>query len=314
MSGPGRLSRTRICVTGGLGFIGRHLCRALAERDYDVLCVDRALSGEEVAEPHAAGVTTVRADVSVDPLAPLLEGADAVIHLAALPGVRTMHPLTDLWRHNAHATARLADALGTGRRLVLASTSSVYGNASRIPTPEDSPTSPLNPYAVTKVAAEGVSLACARRGADVVVCRLFTVFGPGQRLDMAFSRWIDAVDRGRPVPWCAPPDARREFTYVDDAVGGLAAALERGRPGEIYNLAGTGSTPVRGALAEIEGLLGCRARLSTRPAFSEAAVTAACNRKAYEELAYVPRVGLREGLERQIEAALGLLAAPLAAA
>jgi UDP-glucuronate 4-epimerase len=131
---------------------------------------------------------------------------------------------------------------------------------------------------------------------------------------MAFSRWIDAVDRGRPVPWCAPPDARREFTYVDDAVRGLVAALEHGRGSEIYNLAGTGSTPVRDALAAVEDILGCRARLSKRRTFSEAAITAACGRKAHEELAHVPRVGLREGLERQVEAALDSLAVPLAAA
>lgn len=306
--------RSRVGVTGGAGFIGRHLCRALAERGYEARCIDRSLSRGEDAELRAAGVATVAADVSVDPLAPVLEGTDAVIHLAALPGVRAMHSLADLWHHNAHATARLADALGTGRRLVLASTSSVYGNATRLPTPEDSPVSPLNPYAVTKLAAEGVSLAHARRGADVVVCRLFTVFGPNQRPDMAFSRWIDAVNRDQPVPWCAPPDARREFTYVDDAVRGLVAALERGRPGEIYNVAGTGTTPVRDALAEIEDLLGRRARLSTRPAFSEAVATGACGRKASAELGYAPRVSLRWGLERQIEAALDSLAVPLAAA
>jgi nucleoside-diphosphate-sugar epimerase len=296
-------------VTGGAGFIGGHLCRALVARGYEVRCVDRA-----VGEDSAGGVEMLRADVSVDSLDPLLEGCDAVIHLAALPGVRAMHSLSDLWHHNAHATARLVEALGTGRRLVLASTSSVYGNASRLPTPESSPTSPLNPYAVTKLAGEGIALACARRGADIVVCRLFTVFGPGQRSDMAFSRWIDAVDRGQPVPWCAPPDARREFTYVDDAVRGLVAALEHGRGSEIYNLAGTGSTPVRDALAAVEDILGCRARLSKRRTFSEAAITAACGRKAHEELAHVPRVGLREGLERQVEAALDSLAVPLAAA
>ena len=301
--------RGRVCVTGGAGFIGSHLCEALVARGYEVRCVDRAADAG-----RTPGLEAIRADISVDPLAPLLEGCDAVLHLAALPGVRATRSLADLWRNNAHATARLANALGTGRRLVLASTSSVYGNPIRLPTPEDSPTSPLNPYAVTKVAAEGAALASAARGADVVVCRLFTVFGPGQRPDMAFSRWIEAVNKGRPVPWCAPADARRDFTYVDDAVQGLVAALERGRSGEVYNVAGAGSTAVREALDEIENLLGRRARLSTRPRFSEATVTAACGKKAYEELAYAPTVGLREGLERQIEAALGSLATPLAAA
>lgn len=300
---------TRVCVTGGLGFIGRHLCRALAARGYRVRCVDRLLAGRgDVARSReaaelASGVELIGADISVAPLDPLLEGTDAVIHLAALPGVRAAHPLDELWRHNVHATARLASALGAGRRLVLASTSSVYGNAARLPTPEDAPVAPLNPYAATKVAAEAVVLAAAADGADALACRLFTVFGPGQRADMAFSRWIESIAGGRPVPWCARVDARREFTYVDDAVRGLLAALERGRPGQAYNLPGAGSIPVRVALAEIERLLGRRARLSLRPAFAEAVTTAASGVKARAELGYMPRVTLSEGLERQVEAA-----------
>jgi nucleoside-diphosphate-sugar epimerase len=236
-------TRGRVCVTGGLGFIGSHLCRALAARGHRVVCVDRAVgprgappAGELRALP---GVEVVVGDVTRDPLPPILDGAEAVLHLAALPGVRAAHPARELWRSNAYATARLARSLGPGRRLVLASTSSVYGNAGRVPTPEDWPAAPLNPYAVTKLAAENAALAAARAGADVVVCRLFTVFGPRQRPDMAFARWIEAILGGDPVPWCAQPGARREFTYVGDAVRGLIAALERGRAGSVYNLPGS---------------------------------------------------------------------------
>jgi UDP-glucuronate 4-epimerase len=295
---------TRVCVTGGLGFIGRHLCRALVARGYRVRCVDRATAAAREVAELPPGVELVGADLSIAPLDSLLEDTDAVIHLAALPGVRAAHPLQELWRHNVHATARLASALGSGRRLVLASTSSVYGNAARLPTPEDTPAAPLNPYAATKVAAEAIVLAVAAQGgADALACRLFTVFGPAQRADMAFSRWIGSIAAGRPVPWCARWDARREFTYVGDAVRGLVAALERGRPGQVYNLPGSGSIPVRSALAEIERLLGRRARLSLRPAFAEAVTTSACGAKARAELGYVPRVMLAEGLARQVEAA-----------
>jgi nucleoside-diphosphate-sugar epimerase len=236
------------------------------------------------------------------------------MHLAALPGVRAGHPLPELWRHNAVATERLAGALRPGQRLVLASTSSVYGDARRLPVAEDSPPSPLNPYATTKLAAEGLARRAAGPGATVVVCRLFTVFGEGQRPDMAFARWIEAIADGRPVTWCAPRGARREFTYVGDAVGGLIAALERGRAGEVYNVAGSGSTPVDAALREIEDIVGRRARLVKRPAFSEAVATAANGEKALAELGYAPRVGLRAGLERQVEATLAPAAVPLAAA
>jgi nucleoside-diphosphate-sugar epimerase len=307
----------RICVTGGLGFIGTHLCRELVERGYQVVCVDRtarASYGRGVPHPFGGAVTVLRADVSATPLATLLEGSSAVIHLAALPGVRAAHAPAPLWRHNVTAVERVAESLPAGCRMVLGSTSSVYGNATRLPTPEDSPGAPLNPYAVTKLEAERAAVRAAERGADVVVCRLFTVFGPDQRTDMAFSRWIASILDDQPVPWCAPPRARREFTYVGDAVRGLVAALERGRAGEVYNLAGSGSSPVRSALAEIEALLGRRARLSKRPAQSEALATSACGAKSESELGHVPRVGLREGIERQLEAALSeSLARPTAA-
>jgi nucleoside-diphosphate-sugar epimerase len=318
VTGHGVAGSVRVCVTGGQGFIGTHLCLELAERGYEVVNVDRVagpIDGQ--GAPHAVHrgrPTAVRADVSTASLAPLLDGADAVIHLAALPGVRAAHSRADLWRHNAAATARVAAALPPGCRLVLASTSSVYGNAGRLPTPEAWPPAPLNPYAVTKLEAERAALRAAARGADVVVCRLFTVFGPGQRSDMAFSRWIRSILDDRPVPWCALPGARREFTYVGDAVRGLAAALERGRSGEIYNLPGTGPSYVRSALAEVEGLLGRRARLAERPSLSEAVATAACGAKARAELGHEPRVGLREGIERQLEAAAPLPAARPAAA
>lgn len=311
------MAADRVCVTGGLGFIGRHLCRALAERGNEVLCVDRAAPARAV-DPSVPldhqRIRVVRADVSRDALRPLLEDATAVVHLAALPGVRAQHPRGELRRHNTTAAARIAQALGPGQRLVLASTSSVYGNARQLPTPEASPAAPLNPYAVTKLAAERAILHAADRGVDAVICRLFTVFGPGQRPDMAFARWIDAIAHGRQVSWCARPDARREFTYVADAVRGLMAALDHGRAGEVYNVAGSGCSAVRTALGEIESALGRRARIVPRPTFAEAAITSACGRKARDQLGYVPHVGLRAGIARQVEAALAAASIRAAAA
>lgn len=305
-------SSDRVCVTGALGFVGSHLCRALIEGGREVVCVDSLVGSyahgagpATAAELAASGrAEVVRADLATAPLEPLLEGVSAVVHLAGLPGVRARHSPADLRTHNVRTATRLVSALGPGRRLVLASSSSVYGEAARGPTPEDCEPAPLNAYAGSKLEAERECLALARRGADVVVARLFTVFGPSQRPDMAFARWIDAIAGDRPVPWCARRGARRELTYVGDAARGLVAALERGRTGEVYNLAGGGSVAVRAALAEIEELLGRRARLShRRGGVEEAVVTAACGDKAREELGYLPTVGLREGLEAQVEAA-----------
>ena len=303
-----------VCVTGGLGFVGRHLCRALAERGHEVVCVDRAFEGRqaEAATELAAlpAVRIVAADLASDSLGPVVDGVGAVVHLAALPGARTARSPAELWRDNVLATSRVTRAAAeAGVRIVFASTSSVYGEAARRPTPEDSPLHPLNPYAASKVRAEQAVQGAVRSGADAVVCRLFTVFGPQQRPDMAFARWIDAIASGRTVPWCARPGASREFTYIDDAVSGLIAALRRGRVGETYNLAGSGPAPVRYALSQIEDLLGRRASLDARPARPEALTTAACGRKAREELGHVPLVGLHEGLERQVQTAVGTLAA-----
>ena len=168
------------------------------------------------------------------------------------------------------------------------------------------PPSPLGFYAASKLAAERACLrAHARMGADVVIARLFTVFGPGQRPDMAFARWIQSITSGLPVLWCAARETRRELTYVADAVAGLVAALERGRAGEVYNVAGSGSTPLRHALGLLEEMLGRAAVVRHRgPSPCEAVATAACGKKSARELGYRPVFSFKQGLERQLAAAV----------
>ena len=305
-----------MAVTGGLGFVGAHLCHALAARGWHVRCIDRLSGAYAAGSGHDAwsslaslqNVALLRADVGREPIDALLEGAQAVVHLAALPGVRTRHDSGELWSENVLSTARLgAEAASRGQRFVLASTSSVYGNAKRVPSAEDAAPAPLSPYATSKLAAEEASLGLASRlGADVLIARLFTVFGPGQRPDMAFARWIRAIMAGRPVEWCAHATTTRDFTYVGDAVAGLIAALEHGRGGEIYNIAGCGPVPLRHALTVLERLLERPALVRRRQPFAgEAAATWGCGEKAARELGYRPRVSLEQGLERQAMDALG---------
>jgi UDP-glucuronate 4-epimerase len=287
----------RILVTGGLGFIGSRLCGALLGEGFGVRCVDD-LSGSHSA-PGRGGAEIVIA--SADPVH--LVGMDAVIHLAARPGVRTRSAPAALRAANVELTDRLAAAAARQKmRFVFVSSSSVYGNARVLPTPEHSPLTPLNPYAASKVAGEQAVLA---HGGDPVIVRPFTVYGPGQRPDMAFTRWIAAMEAGEPIPWHAAPGAARDFTYVDDTVAGVIAALRHGRSGEAYNISGWRSVDLREALA----LLRPPAVRELPPSAAEALVTSGCGRRAAAELGYAPRVGLAEGLRRQRGALTRLLAA-----
>jgi UDP-glucuronate 4-epimerase len=295
----------RVLVTGGLGFIGSRLCDALLEQGVDVRIVDD-LSGhyaESTGHAAAAALAARGAEVTIACAEPAhLTGVDAVIHLAALPGVRTRRSPSAFHETNVGLTERLVRTASAARvRFVLVSSSSVYGNAHELPTPELTPAAPLNPYAASKVAAEDV---VREHGADAVIVRPFSVYGPGQRPEMAFARWIDSLGAGRALPWHAAPGSARDFTYVDDAVAGILAALRRGRAGEAYNVSGWRSVDLRAALDVLEDAFGRRAPLATTPgSAAEARVTHGCGRKAAAELGYQPRTDFRSGLAQQLAAA-----------
>ena len=306
------MART-VCVTGGLGFIGSRLCTVLADAGHRVVSVDRlsasyaAGTGPEAARMLAArpNVEVVVADASTGRLERLLPGVDSIVHLAALPGVRTHHGFTELWRENVMLTERLVElAVRNGLRMVFGSSSSVYGNAAQQPTPEHAPLAPLSPYAASKVAGENACIAAARRwGADLTVVRLFTVFGPGQRPDMVVARWIDALRRGTPIDWHVHRGGARELTHVDDAVRGLIAALGRGRPGEAYNVGGCGSHRLEDVLRMIEAEVGRRAhRNRSSPPTFDPVRTEACTEKSALELGYRAAVGLEAGIRSQVRA------------
>ena len=297
----------RVLVTGGLGFIGSRLCSALLDEGFEVRCVDdlsgaaATSAGFALAASPGSALAARGAEVMVAGADPAhVRGVDAVLHLAARPGVRTRRAPAVLHAANAGLSDRLAAAAARRRaRFVLVSSSSVYGDARLLPTPEHAPLAPLNPYAASKVAAERAVLA---RGGDPVIVRPFTVYGPGQRPDMAFARWIVAIQAGEPIPWHAPPGTARDFTYVDDAVAGLIAALRHGRSGEAYNVSGWSSADLRDAIE----LLGAPAIRELPCTTAEAFVTSGCGRKAAAELGYEPRVALADGLARQLAAATSL--------
>jgi len=291
-------------VTGGLGFIGTRLCAALLDQGDELRVVDD-LSGHHAEGAGATAAATLAArgaEIAIAPAGPAdLDGVDAVIHLAGLPGVRIRRTASAFHEANVLLTESLVrGASVAGARFVLVSSSSVYGNAPELPTPERAPRVPLNPYAASKVTAEDV---VREHGTDAVIVRPFSVYGPGQRPEMAFARWIDCLRAGRPLPWHASPGTARDFTYVDDAVAGIRAALRRGRAREAYNLSGWSCVDLRAALGVLENAFGRRASLATaRGSTAEAHVTHGCGRKAAAELGYRPRTDLASGLRKQVAA------------
>ena len=192
------------------------------------------------------------------------------------------------------------------RRLVLGSSSSVYGAVAG-PVDEDAPCRPLSPYGASKLAAEAVAAACAGTGLTVAAARLFTVYGPRQRPDMAIGRFAAALLRGRPIVLYGDGLVRRDFTFVDDAVDGLVRVLEAPLTGfQALNLASGQPTPLREVVGLLEGLLGRRARVLLRPLpEGDPPLTWGDIGRARRLLGYAPCVGLEEGLRRYVDWLLG---------
>ncbi|GAA4604675.1 nucleoside-diphosphate-sugar epimerase [Actinoplanes octamycinicus] len=289
----------RVVVTGAAGFIGSHLAEALVAAGHDVLAVDVTGGGavQHRAELALAGMTVTECDLAADDLAPLAD-SDVILHLAGRPGVRDSGgPRT--WRDNVTATERLVEACaGRGTRIVLASSSSVYGSAER-PCDEDEVTAPLSPYATSKLAAEQV----VRRGScDGVVLRYFSVYGPRQRPDMAFHRFIEAGLAGVPAPLFGDGGQSRSFTYVGDVVAATVRAAETPLPsGTVLNIGNPATVTVGDALERIGRLLGTMPPTVVKDeAPGDVARTWAGTGRAARLLGWTASTGLDDGLARQI--------------
>lgn len=302
-------------VTGAAGFIGSRICTALAEGGWSVLGIDRLspyydaeIKRRHLAELHAGGsFESVETDLADGNLERVCEGADAIFHFAAQPGARGGwgDDFDTYARDNVIATQRLlasAAAAGVGR-VIYASSSSVYADGGGEPVSEDHPTRPTSPYGATKLAGEQLcALYAAGHGLDVVTLRCFTVFGPGQRPDMAAAKFLSLAAAGHAVDVNGDGEQEREMTYVGDVVAASLLALEHGSPGATYNIAGGVRSSVNGLIEEVGALLG--RLVETRPlppARGELRQTAGDTTLARDELGWFPKVGLREGLERQLE-------------
>jgi|HubBroStandDraft_2_1064218.scaffolds.fasta_scaffold86407_2 UDP-glucuronate 4-epimerase len=309
-----------VLVTGGVGFIGYHVCRALLARGDQVTVVDdfsdapypRAYkernAADLVAEYPAIRVLTA---CVTDPtaMAAAMEGAGAVIHLAGLAGVRPSFADPARYaRVNVEGSAtvyELAREAGVSR-FAFASSSSVYGNATPLPAAESAPAmTPESPYAASKRAAELV-LETLSRQAPAMPCaalRFFTVYGPRQRPEMAITLFTRAVLAGKPITLFGDGSMRRDFTHVADIVPGVLAALDRAPAGfRAYNL---GS----GAPVDLDALIALIGRATGHaPAVEHAPVprgdvdaTFADVARAATELGWTPRIPLVDGLRDVVD-------------
>lgn len=321
----------RIVVTGCAGFIGSQLVPRLLDRGDEVLgldCFDETLYPAALHRAHLAPLlhrprfAFQEGDILNPTLCTrLCRDADVVVHLAALAGVRpSLSQASRYMRTNVEGTQNILDAarLGGCRRIVFASSSSVYGSRSEVPFREtDTAVAPASPYAASKRAGELICSTHAELyGASIAALRFFTVYGPHQRPEMAIAKFARLILDGEEVPLYggspgdgAAPSAR-DYTYIDDILDGVVAAIDRtADPAlglRIYNLGGAQVTTLPELVTQLERVLGKPAHRRYFPAQpGDVPITSADVSRAAAELGYSPKVPLIEGLRRTREWLLG---------
>lgn len=310
MNGP-------VIVTGAAGFIGSHVVEALLARGDRVVGVDNfdpfydvALKRANLASIRAGSgqFEFVEADITdAGAMRDLFKRAapETVIHLAAKAGVRPSLEDPAGYAHaNVTGTAVLLAAGTDVQRFIVASSSSVYGNNEKIPFAEDDRVDrPISPYAATKLATEAVCHAHHAATKVPIAClRFFTVYGPRQRPDLAIRKFMRLISQGEPIPFFGDGSASRDFTYIDDIVGGVLAAADRiDRFGfRIWNLGSDAPVKLRELVQAIERTVGRKAVLDPRPAQTgDVERTWADLSRARAELEYAATMPLAEGLARQ---------------
>lgn len=300
----------KILVTGAAGFIGSHLAERLLKEGYTVKGVDSFLDyyPRGIKEHNVRGLNGkkgfefIEGDILDLDLVKLLDGVDAVFHQAAIAGVRSSWGarFDEYVRSNILGTQLLLEASRDRelKRFVYASSSSVYGDCDELPIKETSPVRPVSPYGVTKLSGEQLAyLYYKGYGVPVVSLRYFTVYGPRQRPDMAFHKFLRSVITGGEIEVYGTGEQTRDFTYIGDAVEANLAAFSSGLNGEAYNIGGGSRIKLIECIRLIEEISGEKATLRfTDPQRGDANHTYADVSKAKKDFGYSPVFGIREGL------------------
>lgn len=305
----------KILVTGAAGFIGSHLAERLLSDGYRVRGVDsfldyypRAIKEHNIKSlVGSKGFEFIEGDILRLDLHKLLDGAEAVFHQAAIAGVRSSWGarFDEYVRNNISGTQLLLEACKDMplKKFVYASSSSVYGDSDELPIKETSPVRPVSPYGVTKLSGEQLAYLYHKGyGVPVVSLRYFTVYGPRQRPDMAFHKFLKAVILDEEIDVYGTGEQTRDFTYISDAVDANIGAFTGGVNGEAYNVGGGSRIKLIDCIRTIEEISGKKARLrfgeSQR---GDARHTYADVSKAKSDFGYSPVVGIREGLNEHYD-------------
>lgn len=307
----------RIVLTGAAGFIGSHIAHHLVnKREDEVIGIDKfttyydsGIKRKNIESLRADRFTLIEEDLNAADLEKLLDGADVVIHQAGQPGVRPSwgQNFDGYIDNNIGATQRLLEAARkkpTIKRFIYASSSSIYGDAEKFPTSESTTPAPRSPYGVTKLAAEHLCGVYAENyGLPVVSLRYFTVYGPGQRPDMAFTKFCKAALKGEHLEVYGDGSQERDFTFVDDVVDANLRAIDRDlQEGTVLNIAGGSHASISEILKNIEAIHGQKIHINYgEPARGDVKRTSGDTSRAQSDLGWTPVTTLEEGLRRQYE-------------
>ena len=306
-------------VTGGVGFIGSHVCERLLEAGHAVCALDDlndfydpAIKQSTLRElqSRAQSFSFVHADITNRGELDEIFGSmafDQIIHLAARAGVRPSLENPALYqRVNVEGTVNVLEAARERgvKKITIASSSSVYGVNSKVPFSEADPIfNAISPYAASKLGCEALGHVYHHvHGMDVCMLRFFTVYGPRQRPDLAIHKFARLMQSGQPIPVFGDGNTSRDYTYVDDTVDGVIAATEKEFGYEIINLGESQTVELDRLIELIEQAMGVKAEINRQPAQpGDVPITFANIEKAQRLLGYNPQVKIEDGIPRFIE-------------